>query len=93
MSRRIVTLTVNPALDIAMEASEVRPGHKMRTRGATYDPGGGGINVARVVHALGGHTQAIAALAASPVDSSSRCWLTHKCRAGPSPFRAQRASA
>ena len=61
MPPRIVTLTVNPALDIAMEASEVRPGHKMRTRGATYDPGGGGINVSRVIHALGGETLAILA--------------------------------
>jgi 6-phosphofructokinase 2 len=63
MSQRIVTLTVNPALDIAMEASEVRPGHKIRTRGATYDPGGGGVNVSRVVHALGGQTLAILAVA------------------------------
>lgn len=62
MSKRIVTLTANPALDIAMEASEVRPGHKIRTRGATYDPGGGGINVSRVVHALGGDTLAFLAI-------------------------------
>jgi 6-phosphofructokinase 2 len=62
MSKRIATLTVNPALDIAMEATEVRPGHKMRTRGATYDPGGGGINVSRVIHALGGDTLALIAI-------------------------------
>jgi len=62
MSKRIVTLTVNPALDIAMQANEVRPGHKMRTRGATYDPGGGGINVSRVIHALGGDTLALLAI-------------------------------
>jgi len=62
MSQRIVTLTVNPALDIAMEASEVRPGHKIRTRGATYDPGGGGVNVSRVIHVMGGHTMAVLAV-------------------------------
>jgi 6-phosphofructokinase 2 len=62
MSPRIVTLTVNPALDVAMEAGEVRPGHKIRTRGATYDPGGGGINVSRVIHALGGETLAVVAI-------------------------------
>lgn len=61
MAPRIVTLTVNPALDIAMEAGEVRPGHKIRTRSTTYDPGGGGINVSRVVHILGGETLAILA--------------------------------
>jgi 6-phosphofructokinase 2 len=59
MSPRIVTLTVNPALDVAMEAGEVRPGHKIRTQGTTYDPGGGGINVSRTIHALGGETLAV----------------------------------
>jgi 6-phosphofructokinase 2 len=62
MSPRIVTLTVNPALDVAMDASEVRPGHKIRTQGATYDPGGGGINISRVIHALGGETLAVMAV-------------------------------
>ena len=62
MAPRIVTLTVNPALDVAMSAHEVKPGHKMRTRGETYDPGGGGINVARVIHALGGETLALLAV-------------------------------
>ncbi len=63
MPPRIVTLTVNPALDVAMEAAELRPGHKIRAHSETYDPGGGGINVSRVVHALGGETLAIFAKA------------------------------
>ncbi|WP_428673238.1 1-phosphofructokinase family hexose kinase [Reyranella sp.] len=58
-SSRIVTLTVNPALDLAAEAASVRPVHKIRTFGEHYDAGGGGINVARVVHALGGDTLAL----------------------------------
>jgi 6-phosphofructokinase 2 len=65
MSARIVTLTVNPALDVSMDVGEVRPGHKMRTHGVTYDPGGGGINVARVIHALGGDALAILAIGGS----------------------------
>ena len=56
---RIVTLTVNPAVDVAADAVEVRPVHKIRTFGERYDPGGGGINVARVVHELGGDTLAL----------------------------------
>lgn len=56
---RIVTLTVNPAVDMAAEAAEVRPAHKIRTFDERYDPGGGGINVARVVHELGGDTMAV----------------------------------
>lgn len=49
----IVTLTLNPAIDGACEAEVVRPTHKIRTCGERYDPGGGGINVARVLRRLG----------------------------------------
>lgn len=52
--RPIVTLTLNPSIDGACEALRVQPTHKIRTTGDRYDPGGGGINVARVVAALGG---------------------------------------
>lgn len=58
-SSRILTLTVNPALDLATEAASVRPVHKIRTVGERYDAGGGGINVARVIHELGGDTLAL----------------------------------
>ncbi len=50
---RIVTLTLNPAVDIACAAPAVVPTHKIRTTDERFDPGGGGINVARVIHALG----------------------------------------
>ncbi len=59
MTARIVTLTLNPALDMACFAQAVRPTHKIRTTGEHLDPGGGGINVARVMHALGGDAQAL----------------------------------
>ena len=52
--RPVVTLTVNPAIDAACIADEVVPMRKVRTRDERYDPGGGGINVARMVRALGG---------------------------------------
>ena len=55
----IVTLTMNPALDIATSTDRVIPTHKLRCSPPRYDPGGGGINVARAVHALGGDTVAI----------------------------------
>jgi 6-phosphofructokinase 2 len=56
---RIVTLTMNPAIDLASRAREVRPIHKIRTFDEQLDPGGGGVNVARVIHALGGDTLAL----------------------------------
>jgi len=55
----IVTLTLNPSIDGASEAEEVRPIHKIRTFNERYDPGGGGINVARVIAELGGASLAI----------------------------------
>jgi len=55
----IVTLTMNPALDIATSTDRVIPTHKLRCSPPRYDPGGGGINVARAVHALGGNAVAI----------------------------------
>lgn len=59
MTARIVTLTPNPALDIACTADAVRPTIKIRTRDERYDPGGGGVNVSRVLHALGVDTIAL----------------------------------
>jgi 6-phosphofructokinase 2 len=59
VSARIVTLTINPAVDMACSAAAVQPTHKIRTFNERLDPGGGGINVARVVHALGGDALAL----------------------------------
>lgn len=55
----ILTLTLNPTVDVAGEAEIVRPTRKTRVSCTRYDPGGGGINVARVVKTLGGDVEAI----------------------------------
>ncbi|MDH3664478.1 MAG: 1-phosphofructokinase family hexose kinase [Alphaproteobacteria bacterium] len=49
----IVTLTLNPSIDASSEADEVRPMRKNRISNEHFDPGGGGINVARVILELG----------------------------------------
>jgi len=59
MPRPIVTLTLNPAIDLACSAESVNHTHKVRTSGEHIDPGGGGINVARVLHELGAETLAV----------------------------------
>ena len=56
---RIVTLTLNPSVDVACEAEAVRPVRKTRTFIKALDPGGGGVNVSRVVRELGGDTLAV----------------------------------
>ena len=55
----IVTLTMNPALDITTDTDRVIPTDKMRCGLPRYDPGGGGINVARIAHVLGASVSAI----------------------------------
>lgn len=57
--KSIITLTLNPSIDGSAQAETVRPIRKVRTVDERYDPGGGGINVARVVRELGGPTLAL----------------------------------
>lgn len=49
----IVTLTLNPTVDVAFDADAVVAAHKIRVRNENHDPGGGGVNVARVLHEMG----------------------------------------
>ncbi len=58
----ILTVTLNPALDLATSAGTVRPGPKLRCEEPRADPGGGGINVARMIRRLGGEVRAFTAL-------------------------------
>ena len=55
---RIATLTLNPSIDNACEADTVRHTQKTRTFNERMDPGGGGINVARVLSRLGADVHA-----------------------------------
>lgn len=61
-NRHVVTITMNPALDVSTSTPVVEPEHKLRCGPTQLDPGGGGVNVARVVQRLGGHVEAILAL-------------------------------
>ena len=59
MPHPIVTLTLNPAIDVSSEVHGVRPGHKTRTVNERIDAGGGGINVAKMIRLLGGEAVAV----------------------------------
>lgn len=56
---RIVTMTLNPAVDTSGVTDSVVPEHKLRVRDVRRDPGGGGLNVSRAVHKLGGTSTAV----------------------------------
>ncbi len=58
----ILTLTLNPALDMAAEVPEVIAGQKLRCSDPLLDPGGGGLNVSRAIRALGGDSLALVAI-------------------------------
>ncbi len=53
----IATLTMNPTIDVSYDVDQMAPTQKLRSHGESYDPGGGGINVARVFVRLGGNAE------------------------------------
>lgn len=59
MANRIVTLCMNPALDITTGTPTVGHTEKLRCAPPRYDPGGGGINVAHVAQVLGASATAV----------------------------------
>lgn len=58
-STDILTLTMNPALDVSTSTDKVTDTHKLRCAAAQFHPGGGGINVARVLQRLGSNCLAL----------------------------------
>jgi 6-phosphofructokinase 2 len=55
----VLTITLNPAVDISTSVDRIEPVRKLRCRPELRSAGGGGINVARVVNRLGGSVQAV----------------------------------
>ena len=56
---RIYTLTLAPSLDSATLTAQIYPEGKLRCTAPVFEPGGGGINVARAIVHLGGQATAI----------------------------------
>lgn len=54
----VMTITLNPAVDIATSAPRVEPDRKLACAAPSVDPGGGGVNVARAIARLGGTAEA-----------------------------------
>ena len=66
--RPILTITLNPALDVSTSVASVTPDHKLRCEPPRREPGGGGINVARVTRRLGVPATAVAVVAGATGD-------------------------
>ena len=55
---KIVTLTINPAVDKSTYVDELIPDNKLRCDAPIFEPGGGGINVSRAIKRMGGESLA-----------------------------------
>jgi len=58
-TKRTVTLTLNPSVDKSATVHQVLAEHKLRCNLPKFEPGGGGINVARAINKLGGNAKAL----------------------------------
>jgi 6-phosphofructokinase 2 len=58
-SSAVLTLTLNPAIDVCTEVPVLEPERKLHCLDAHRSPGGGGINVARAVRRLGHRVTAV----------------------------------
>ena len=56
---KIITLTFNPCIDKSTTVPSLEPEKKLRCTPPKFEPGGGGINVARAIKKLGGEALAI----------------------------------
>ncbi len=59
---KILTISLNPALDSAAEVGQVVPDLKLRCVNPSLEPGGGGVNASRAIALLGGESTAFVAL-------------------------------
>jgi 6-phosphofructokinase 2 len=55
----IITITFNPCIDKSTSVSALKPEKKLRCCVPIFEPGGGGINVARAIKKIGGEAIAI----------------------------------
>lgn len=56
---KIYTLTFAPSLDSSTQTPQIYPEGKLRCSAPIFEPGGGGINVARAITFLGGNATAL----------------------------------
>ncbi len=59
---QILTVTLNPALDVSTSVDALKPTQKLRCGRPRHDPGGGGVNVSRAIKKLGGESRAFVVL-------------------------------
>jgi len=66
----VVTMTLTPAVDLSFRVDTLTPGALHRVKESRQDPGGKGINVAKVLHGLG-----VPVLASGLAGGSRGAWI------------------
>ncbi|TDC51654.1 1-phosphofructokinase [Jiangella ureilytica] len=74
---RVVCVTPNPAVDVTYRVGSLVPGASHRVSDPVERPGGKGVNVARVLHALG-----VPAVVVAPLGGPAGAGLAEALRAG-----------
>jgi 6-phosphofructokinase 2 len=87
----IVTITPNPAVNLSTSVERIVPVSKLRGTSQRRDPGGGGINVARVIKRLGEMSARSTLWAARREACCANCSTKKAQQAGPLPSRRKRA--
>lgn len=81
---KIYTLTLAPSLDSATQTPQIYPEGKLRCSAPVFEPGGGGINVARAVTFLGGKATAIFPVGGATGEHLAALLPMSRCRSRPS---------
>ncbi len=81
---KIYTLTLAPSLDSATQTPQIYPEGKLRCSAPVFEPGGGGINVARAVTFSAAKPPPFSRSVALPASILPPCWPMSKCRSRPS---------
>jgi 6-phosphofructokinase 2 len=68
----MLTVTLNPALDVCAHVAALEPDRKLHCSDVSVEPGGGGVNVARVAVRLGAEVTALALLSPRSADEFER---------------------
>ncbi len=84
----IVTITPSPAIDLSTAVDRIVPVAKLRGQSQKRDPGGGGVNVARVIRRLGGDARAIYPVGGAIGKLLRRCSIPERNCAGSTTSRA-----
>jgi 6-phosphofructokinase 2 len=68
IDKQILTITFNPAVDLPTGVGRLVAGPKLRCEAPAIVPGGGGVNVSRVIRALGDTSTALVAVGGATGD-------------------------